>query len=494
MSTPLIVFNWRGTPVHIMRKCPLYGCILAVLLTYVMWWMHNPLCVILFSFGLITFIEASVFVHEAAHVAAMKRVGWEVDSIMLTGLAGAAVPKDPFITVFGTPKHTIFVAGAGPFSNLVLTLICGAMYAGAAYSYGGHFSWTLKDWVPYLGESLTWAAGGVIFLYMATALQLSAVLVNYLPMYPLDGGLMLFALLTSRTHSRTTAARWTMYISGVVLALLLIAGIIGIVRFNLDIVVVIICVVQLGLRVLPSMYLMHSAIKVPGSYDSREQYAQFVAAFRSNRAAEATPLRIPVTSPTATPVSNSGPLLYSNTPSASQGPVIYGAPLPAPQYLPQGSAHQLVPASPYANSSVLDMPQYPTAGARAMPYPQQPLLPVTVQPMVAIPVGQSLPPGSYAYYPAATALPPQPAAYVPPPAPPVPGLTYARMPSHQQTSAPGSVGISRDSTPATAPLASNSGIQPGPVTGNAGVSVSFTNGRPRLNFGAGLSQTFRIGK
>jgi Zn-dependent protease len=485
MGAVIFKFTFYGTPVHVLRSWLIYGGILGGLFCWLVWWFGNPMLVILLCFGTVLFLEASVFVHEVSHVIAMKRVGWEVDRIVLTGLAGQAVPADPYITLFGTPAHIFKVAAAGPFSNLVIALITGALYAGAAYAHDRRFTWYLQDWMPYEDENMSWGAGGVIFLYLAAALNLSATIVNYVPMFPLDGGLMFYACITARKKSIRAGIITTMYVSGFVFLLMVIAGIIAIAVGGYNIPAVIIVLIQMLIRVGPFLRLTKASMQVPDAYDSRENYQRFVSAYTQWNPADAAPLRVPAGNPVptpaatpqpaATPAANSSSYLLS--PSPNGRPIVYGPPLPQP--VPVPVAHAVRSPSDYTYVGVTDMPQYaPNSGAVARPYPQQAaashyLVPVTVQPMVAIPVGQGPPPGYALYAP--------PPAYTPPAAP-----TYAQLPAQtQQARLPAATAPPQDAT------ASGSGIRPaGPTHVSAGVGISFSNGRPRVNIGAGISRSF----
>ena len=110
---------------------------------------------------------AAVLLHECAHAKVAKHFGYELNVIKLMPY-GAALCGD----VGMKPKHEAFVAAAGPALNIALALVFAALWWLLPASYMFTRAFCLCN--MYIG----------VF--------------NLLPVYPLDGGRVLFALLSSR--------------------------------------------------------------------------------------------------------------------------------------------------------------------------------------------------------------------------------------------------------------------------------------------------------
>lgn len=138
-----------------------------------------------------------VAIHEAGHVAAMLMAGVGVRGIYLIPFfGGAAVPK----TAYRTEGRLGFIVLMGPGFSLVPTLGLFAMYR---------------------------ANGGADLLQ---AVQMFAIInaANLLPIYPLDGGLILNALVGSLSRSFAQVVGWIGVLIGLGLALYFQSFLIGI--------------------------------------------------------------------------------------------------------------------------------------------------------------------------------------------------------------------------------------------------------------------------
>jgi len=138
-----------------------------------------------------------IVIHEAGHVAAMLMAGVGVRGIYLIPFfGGAAVPK----TAYRTEGRLGFVALMGPCFSLIPTLALFAMYH---------------------------ANGGADLLQ---AVQMFAIInaANLLPIYPLDGGLILNALIGSVSRSFAQIVGWIGVLIGLGLALYFQSFLIGI--------------------------------------------------------------------------------------------------------------------------------------------------------------------------------------------------------------------------------------------------------------------------
>ena len=138
-----------------------------------------------------------VAIHEAGHVAAMLMAGVGVRGIYLIPFfGGAAVPK----TAYRTEGRLGFIVLMGPGFSLIPTLGLFAMYR---------------------------ANGGADLLQ---AVQMFAIInaANLLPIYPLDGGLILNALVGSVSRSLAQIVGWIGVLIGFGLALYFQSFLIGI--------------------------------------------------------------------------------------------------------------------------------------------------------------------------------------------------------------------------------------------------------------------------
>ncbi len=170
------------------------------------------------TFGLVLFL--SVLLHEFGHVIAARMTGGDGDEILITPFGGLATcnPAPTFASRFGS------VAG-GPLVNLALCIL--TLPAVVTTS-----SEMLRDCLnPFVFPSLEVSADSVtslvepLLLIVFTANWL-LLLINLLPVHPLDGGRMLHVLLQSRMESyvaRSVYLRiglicgWVMVLAGLLL-------------------------------------------------------------------------------------------------------------------------------------------------------------------------------------------------------------------------------------------------------------------------------------
>ncbi len=142
-------------------------------------------------------VAAITVLHEAGHAVAMRMVGIEVRGIYLVPfVGGAAVPK----TAYTSQGHLGFVALMGPGFSLIPTLGLAVMF---------------------------WATGDPRLLHAVSMFALLNA-INLLPIYPLDGGLILNALLGSVSRRLALVAGWIGVLVGLGIALYLQSFLIGI--------------------------------------------------------------------------------------------------------------------------------------------------------------------------------------------------------------------------------------------------------------------------
>lgn len=107
-----------------------------------------------------------VLIHELGHVAMARELGWTVKEVQLLPFGGVATMEDSYAT---DPMDEIVVALAGPFLNMVM------MAASFLFWFMG--IWT-EEWARFFLVS-----------------NLTIAMFNLLPIWPLDGGRILLAVL-----------------------------------------------------------------------------------------------------------------------------------------------------------------------------------------------------------------------------------------------------------------------------------------------------------
>lgn len=119
---------------------------------------------------------ASLLFHEYAHVWMAQRNGIPVSQVIMFALGAAALLDDPQLTMTFRPKIELKIAAAGPISSLLL----GFIFLPPAVFCSIYFS------------------GSIISLWLVFMSIISIVLglFNLLPIYPMDGGRMLNAILS----------------------------------------------------------------------------------------------------------------------------------------------------------------------------------------------------------------------------------------------------------------------------------------------------------
>lgn len=111
---------------------------------------------------------AVVLLHEFGHALACRQVGGQADEIVLWPLGGVA-----YVTPPARPGPTLWSIAAGPLVNLVLLIATAVMLALLPAS----------------------DSDGIVFLRAFAVINFGLLVFNLLPIYPLDGGQILRALL-----------------------------------------------------------------------------------------------------------------------------------------------------------------------------------------------------------------------------------------------------------------------------------------------------------
>ncbi len=159
----------------------------------------------LLGMGLLTvaILLVSVTLHEVAHALAAHRVGGKVDAIVLGPVGGLISPRVP-----DEPEAHLFVALAGPFTHLFLSVLAAIALA----SLGNTELLGLLN--PFATpQDLTVGTTLVVGAKLTLWLNWILMLLNLLPAYPFDGGPILRAMLWpafGRRTARVVTARVAM--------------------------------------------------------------------------------------------------------------------------------------------------------------------------------------------------------------------------------------------------------------------------------------------
>jgi Zn-dependent protease len=146
-----------------------------------------------------------VLLHEFGHAMACRSVGGEANYIVLWPLGGIAFVKPP-----PTPGALLWSIAAGPLVNVVLVPI------------------TVTVWIVAEGllDPDIWP-GLITYIRIITSINIGLLIFNIMPVYPLDGGQMLHAILwffMGRAKSLRVAASIGVVLGAIVGVLALMAG------------------------------------------------------------------------------------------------------------------------------------------------------------------------------------------------------------------------------------------------------------------------------
>ncbi len=208
MPTSLKVFTLFGTPVRISYTWPIAPIIITIALGTWVSNRYSPTGEILvpYTFAAIVALSlaVSVLIHEFAHVLVARRLGIRSTGITLFALGGVSRLDDDD---HGRPRTDLAVSMAGPITSLTLGLACGVIAllpdlltdpSTVEIRYA-----SLEEWPSMLvGPHLIYMA----FEYLAIA-NIIIGLFNLLPLFPLDGGRILSAILWAITSNRQRGIR-----------------------------------------------------------------------------------------------------------------------------------------------------------------------------------------------------------------------------------------------------------------------------------------------
>ncbi|RAT96199.1 M50 family metallopeptidase [Brevibacillus sp. Leaf182] len=133
---------------------------------HLLFWAVIGLSIVTGHFLEVITLFVIVLIHELGHVAMARELGWTVKEVQLLPFGGVATMEDSYAT---DPMDEIVVALAGPFLNMVMMA--------ASYLFWFMGIWT-EEWARFFLVS-----------------NLTIALFNLLPIWPLDGGRILLAVL-----------------------------------------------------------------------------------------------------------------------------------------------------------------------------------------------------------------------------------------------------------------------------------------------------------
>ena len=127
-----------------------------------------------------------VLLHEFGHCFTARAVGGESDEIIMHPLGGLALSRLPH----GWLPHLLTSAG-GPAVNVLICLVTGVLL----YFANGQVPWNPFNYAPFLADRATSWLNVAMYAWWIYQMSWSLLVFNLLPIFPLDGGQMLQAVL-----------------------------------------------------------------------------------------------------------------------------------------------------------------------------------------------------------------------------------------------------------------------------------------------------------
>lgn len=153
-----------------------------------------------------------LFLHELSHAVVAYKLGYKIDNFVLLPF-GVSMSVNSGIIL---PEDEVKIAIAGPLCNLVLTILCMALW-----------------WIVPATYNATY-----LFCYA----NLITCLFNFLPAFPLDGGRIALGLLKKSYQDKTAEKTVKIFAVFIILLLVILFVYSLFVRVNVTFLLVIICV------------------------------------------------------------------------------------------------------------------------------------------------------------------------------------------------------------------------------------------------------------
>ena len=128
-------------------------------------------------------LYATVYIHEMGHIAVGRRFGVPSRNISLSPLGGLAHFESPM----PTPQAEIWTALAGPVSQALLVILLAVPYVIYDMTQAAELGRRGQEWASIYQWFMYW--------------QVSLVVFNLLPCYPMDGGRIVRGLLARKMHA-----------------------------------------------------------------------------------------------------------------------------------------------------------------------------------------------------------------------------------------------------------------------------------------------------
>ncbi|HNO78400.1 MAG TPA: site-2 protease family protein [Phycisphaerae bacterium] len=134
---------------------------------------------------------AMVLLHEFGHCWGARRSGGDATEVLLWPLGGLAMVRPPH-----TPKANLLTAAAGPAVNVLICIVAAAILI--ALGGLGAVPWNpLRTFMP-IDSNIDVNESTQFWLRIVFGLSYLLLLFNLLPVFPMDGGRMLQAILWER--------------------------------------------------------------------------------------------------------------------------------------------------------------------------------------------------------------------------------------------------------------------------------------------------------
>ena len=209
MPRSLKLFTLFGTPVRFHYTWPIAAIPIAGLLIIYPDIRRIPTWDdILFGASFMVILTASVLVHEMAHVLVARRLGIRSTGVTLFALGGISHLDD----VTNRPRSELFIAIAGPMVSIAIglgTFVFATTVDQQSYSSTVQYYYTAdgQQQHVHLPPEVTVLSQTFQYIRYLAVANLIIGLFNLLPLFPLDGGRVLSAILWAITKDRARGIR-----------------------------------------------------------------------------------------------------------------------------------------------------------------------------------------------------------------------------------------------------------------------------------------------
>lgn len=193
MLRPINVTRLLGVDINIDLSV-----VLVVILAWFHWGHNGSIVAFLWGVVLITLVFLSVLAHELGHAMMARECGVQVLDVTLSPIAGVARIEQAALS----PRDDLFIALAGPGVNLAIFVFLFPWMLLLGVVSGPETLFTAGDQFRDLGLSTLISAVAIV--------NLGLMIFNLVPAFPLDGGRVLRAFLStqmSRRQATTIATR-----------------------------------------------------------------------------------------------------------------------------------------------------------------------------------------------------------------------------------------------------------------------------------------------